>query len=56
MTKNRKAAGAGSRREFLKGGAVAAAGAATLAMPNVARAQEAVTFKFQSTWREGSFS
>jgi TRAP-type mannitol/chloroaromatic compound transport system substrate-binding protein len=51
MTKTRKAAGAGSRREFLRGGAVvAAAGAATLAMPNVARAQEAVVFKFQSTW------
>jgi TRAP-type mannitol/chloroaromatic compound transport system substrate-binding protein len=51
MTKTRKPAGAGSRREFLRGGAVAAAaGAATLAMPNVARAQEAVTFKFQSTW------
>jgi TRAP-type mannitol/chloroaromatic compound transport system substrate-binding protein len=40
-----------SRRAFLKGGAIAAAaGAATLAMPNVVRAQEAVTFKFQSTW------
>lgn len=51
MTKTRKTAGAGSRREFLRSGAVAAAaGAATLAMPNVARAQEAVTFKFQSTW------
>jgi TRAP-type mannitol/chloroaromatic compound transport system substrate-binding protein len=51
MTKTRKAAGAGSRREFLRGSAVAAAaGAATLAMPNVARAQDAVTFKFQSTW------
>jgi TRAP-type mannitol/chloroaromatic compound transport system substrate-binding protein len=51
MTKTRKVTGAGSRREFLRGSAVAAAaGAATLAMPNVARAQEAVTFKFQSTW------
>ncbi len=51
MTKTRKAMGAGSRRAFLKGGGVAAAaGAATLAMPNVAHAQEAVTFKFQSTW------
>ena len=39
-----------SRRAFLKTGAVAAAGAASLAMPNVARAQEAVVFKFQSTW------
>ncbi len=40
-----------SRREFLKTGAAAAAGgAAAIAMPNVARAQEAVVFKFQSTW------
>jgi TRAP-type mannitol/chloroaromatic compound transport system substrate-binding protein len=51
MTKNRKSTDVNSRRAFLKGGAVAAAaGAATLAMPNVARAQDAVTFKFQSTW------
>ena len=51
MTKTRKATDVNSRRAFLKSGAVAAAaGAATLAMPNVARAQEAVTFKFQSTW------
>lgn len=42
---------AASRRAFLKTGATAAAaGAATLAMPNVARAQEAVVLKFQSTW------
>ena len=48
---NRKSADVKSRRAFLKGGAVAAAaGAATLAMPNVVRAQEAVMFKFQSTW------
>lgn len=40
-----------ARRSFLKGGATAAAaGAAALAMPNVVRAQEAVVFKFQSTW------
>jgi TRAP-type mannitol/chloroaromatic compound transport system substrate-binding protein len=51
MTKIRKATDINSRRAFLKSGAVAAAaGAASLAMPNVARAQEAVTFKFQSTW------
>ena len=51
MTKSRKTVDANSRRAFLKSGAVAAAaGAATLAMPNVARAQEAVVFKFQSTW------
>jgi TRAP-type mannitol/chloroaromatic compound transport system substrate-binding protein len=51
MTKNRKSTDVNSRRAFLKGGAVAAAaGAATLAMPNVVRAQDVVTFKFQSTW------
>jgi TRAP-type mannitol/chloroaromatic compound transport system substrate-binding protein len=51
MTKSRKTADAKSRRAFLKGGAAAAAaGAATLAMPNVAPAQEVAVFKFQSTW------
>jgi TRAP-type mannitol/chloroaromatic compound transport system substrate-binding protein len=51
MSTTRKTNDVNSRRAFLKSGAVAAAaGAATLAMPNVARAQEAVTFKFQSTW------
>jgi TRAP-type mannitol/chloroaromatic compound transport system substrate-binding protein len=51
MTKSRNTNDASSRRSFLRSGAVAAAaGAATLAMPNVARAQEAVVFKFQSTW------
>ena len=51
MTKNRKVSGVNSRRGFLKSGAVAAAaGAATLAMPNVTRGQEAVVWKFQSTW------
>jgi TRAP-type mannitol/chloroaromatic compound transport system substrate-binding protein len=51
MTKTRKSESAGSRREFLRGGAVAAAaGAATLAMPNVAPAQETIVWKFQSTW------
>jgi TRAP-type mannitol/chloroaromatic compound transport system substrate-binding protein len=52
MSKSKKTADrASSRRSFLKSGATAAAaGAAALAMPNVARAQEAVTFKFQSTW------
>jgi TRAP-type mannitol/chloroaromatic compound transport system substrate-binding protein len=46
MTESHKNA----RRSFLKGGAVAAVGAAAVAMPNIARAQEAVVFKFQSTW------
>ena len=51
MPKHAKPAQAASRRAFLKSGATAAAaGAATLAMPNVVRAQEAVVFKFQSTW------
>ena len=39
-----------TRRKFIKGGAVAAgAGAATLAMPNVSRAQTK-TLKMQSSW------
>jgi TRAP-type mannitol/chloroaromatic compound transport system substrate-binding protein len=51
VTKIRKDTDVNSRRQFLKGSAVAAAaGAATFAMPNVARAQDAATFKFQSTW------
>ena len=39
-----------SRRKFLKGGAAAVAGAATLAVPQIARAQEPIVWKFQSTW------
>ena len=51
MPKKLTPAGAASRRAFLKTGATAAAaGAATIAMPNVVRAQDAVVFKFQSTW------
>ena len=51
MPKTVKPAEAGSRRAFLKAGATAAAaGAAAIAAPNVVRAQEAVVFKFQSTW------
>jgi TRAP-type mannitol/chloroaromatic compound transport system substrate-binding protein len=51
MPKTLKPAEAASRRAFLKTGATAAAaGAATIAMPNVVRAQEAVVLKFQSTW------
>jgi TRAP-type mannitol/chloroaromatic compound transport system substrate-binding protein len=51
MPKKTNTADTASRRAFLKSGATAAvAGAATIAMPNVARAQEAVVFKFQSTW------
>ena len=42
-----------TRRKFLKGGAVAAgAAAATLAMPNVSRAQSTV-FKMQGSWGAG---
>jgi TRAP-type mannitol/chloroaromatic compound transport system substrate-binding protein len=51
MPKTRKPAETASRRAFIRGGATAAAaGAAAIAMPNVARSQEAVVFKFQSTW------
>lgn len=51
MPKTMKPAEAASRRAFLKSGATAAAaGAATIAVPNVVRAQEATVFKFQSTW------
>jgi TRAP-type mannitol/chloroaromatic compound transport system substrate-binding protein len=40
-----------SRRQFLKiASAASAGGAAALAMPNVSRAQDVITFKFQSTW------
>lgn len=41
-----------SRRKFLATGAAGVAGAAALSMPQVARSQEAVVFKFQSTWPE----
>lgn len=51
MPKTQKPAEAASRRAFLKSGATAAAaGAATIALPNVVRAQEATVLKFQSTW------
>lgn len=39
-----------SRRAFLTAGAAAAAGAAAMAAPNVVRAQDAIVWKFQSTW------
>ena len=40
-----------SRRKFLKAGGVAASAAAgALAMPNIVRAQDAIVWKFQSTW------
>jgi TRAP-type mannitol/chloroaromatic compound transport system substrate-binding protein len=38
-----------SRRKFLKTGALAA-GAATIAAPNVVKAQGAISMRFQSTW------
>lgn len=50
MTREQDFAASRSRRAFLKTGGAAAAGAATLALPNVARAQEAIVWKFQSTW------
>ncbi len=39
-----------SRRKFLGTAAVGAGAAAALAAPNVARAQDPVTMKWQSTW------
>jgi len=44
------AAKAKSRREFLGAAAASAGGAAALAMPRVAKAQDKIIFKFQSTW------
>ena len=46
-----KAEPAASRRRFLKSAAMATAGAsAVVAAPRVIRAQDAIVFKFQSTW------
>jgi TRAP-type mannitol/chloroaromatic compound transport system substrate-binding protein len=39
-----------SRRKFLGAAATAGVGAAALAAPNVARAQDPITMKWQSTW------
>jgi TRAP-type mannitol/chloroaromatic compound transport system substrate-binding protein len=39
-----------SRREFLKAGAATVVGASALSAPQIARAQETVSWKFQSTW------
>ncbi len=45
-----------SRRRFLKGGGVAAVGgAAAVAMPNVARAQDTKVIKMQGAWGGGIF-
>src|SRR6476646_5238725 len=39
-----------SRRKFLKAGATTFAGAAVLSLPQIARSQEPVVWRFQSTW------
>ena len=39
-----------SRRKFLSGATAAAAGAATLGFPMIAKAQGPISFRFQSTW------
>jgi TRAP-type mannitol/chloroaromatic compound transport system substrate-binding protein len=39
-----------SRREFLKAGAAAVVGATALSAPQIVRAQETITWRFQSTW------
>lgn len=51
MKKDKSGDAVKSRRSFLRNTAVAAAaGTAAVAMPAIARAQEAAVFKFQSTW------
>jgi TRAP-type mannitol/chloroaromatic compound transport system substrate-binding protein len=51
MTKQKSKEQTNSRRTFLRSSAVAAAaGAATVAMPAIVRAEETTVFKFQSTW------
>jgi TRAP-type mannitol/chloroaromatic compound transport system substrate-binding protein len=39
-----------SRREFLKAGAATVVGASALSAPSIVRAQETMTWRFQSTW------
>ena len=39
-----------SRRTFLTGAALAAAGAAALGFPSVVKAQGPITMRWQSTW------
>src|SRR5687767_10061295 len=46
----RQPAATRSRRDFLKTGTAAVAGATALSMPQIARAQETISWKFQSTW------
>jgi len=41
-----------SRRAVLKGGAAAAAGAATLGFPMIAKAQGPISMRWQSTWQQ----
>jgi TRAP-type mannitol/chloroaromatic compound transport system substrate-binding protein len=50
LRKSRSSNAVSSRRKFLKTGAAAVAGAASLAMPQIARSQEPIVWKFQSTW------
>jgi TRAP-type mannitol/chloroaromatic compound transport system substrate-binding protein len=46
----RQPTGTRSRRDFLKTGTAAVAGATALSMPQIVRAQETISWKFQSTW------
>src|SRR5262249_50047304 len=39
-----------SRREFLKAGAATVVGATTLSAPTIVKAQQTITWRFQSTW------
>jgi TRAP-type mannitol/chloroaromatic compound transport system substrate-binding protein len=47
---NNRAAQKRSRREFLKAGAATVVGASVLSAPSIVRAQETMTWRFQSTW------
>jgi len=47
---NNRAAQKRSRREFLKAGAATVVGASALSAPSIVRAQETMTWRFQSTW------
>jgi TRAP-type mannitol/chloroaromatic compound transport system substrate-binding protein len=51
-TRSRKneAAAKRSRREFLKAGAATVVGASALSAPQIVKAQETITWRFQSTW------
>ena len=50
MEKEKSRLGAASRRKFISGAAVAAAGASTLGFPTIVKAQGPISMRWQSTW------